>query len=86
MPKRRKLRQFRFKVYRGREPPTVPPGELLLEYFTDEQALGWRAKSEDIQNYHYLWWFELEAQRAVHQPKLVEALRAVSGITIDLSR
>jgi hypothetical protein len=64
VPKRRKTRHPQFKVYRGRESPTIPAGELLLEYFTDEEALGWRAKSEDVQNYHYLWWFELEGQRA----------------------
>jgi hypothetical protein len=85
VPKRRKPRHPQFKVYRGREPPTIPAGELLLEYFTDAEALGWRAKSEDVQNYHYLWWFELEGQRAAQQPKLVEALRSVAGLTIDLS-
>jgi hypothetical protein len=62
-----------------------PAGELLLEYFTDEEALGWRGKSEDVHSYHYLWWFELEGQRAAHQPKLIEALRSVAGITVDLS-
>lgn len=85
MPKRRKTRHPQFKVYRGREPPTIPSGELLLEYFTDEEALGWRAKSEDVQRYHYLWWFELEGQRAAHQPKLIDALRSITGITVDLS-
>jgi hypothetical protein len=85
VPKRRKTRHPQFKVYRGREPPTIPTGELLLEYFTDEEALGWRAKSEDVQRYHYLWWFELEGQRAAHQPKLIEALRSIAGITVDLS-
>ena len=85
MPKRRKTRHPQFKVYRGREPPAIPAGELLIEYFTDEDALGWRAKSEDVQNYHYLWWFELEGQRAAHQPKLIEALRSVPGITVNLS-
>jgi hypothetical protein len=85
VPKRRTTRHPQFKVYRGRELPTIPAGELLLEYFTDEEALGWRAKSEDVQNYHYLWWFELEGQRATHQPRLIEALRSVTGITVDLS-
>jgi hypothetical protein len=83
--KRRKTRHPQFKVYRGRDSPAIPPGELLLEYFTDEEALGWRAKSEDVQKYHYLWWFELEGQRAAHQSKLIEALRSIAGIAVDLS-
>jgi hypothetical protein len=84
VPKRRKPRQLRFKVYRGAS-PSVPSGELLLEYFTDEEALGWRAKSADVQNYHYLWWFELEAQRAVHQQPLIDAVRSTPAVTVDLS-
>jgi hypothetical protein len=83
VPKRRKPPQF--KIYRGREAPTIPTGELLLEYFTDQEALGWRAKSEDVQKYHYLWWFELEAQRAVQQPKIIDALRSITAITVGLS-
>lgn len=87
MSKRRKPRQLRFNVYRGSggEPPSVPSGELLLEYFSDDQVLAWRAKSADVQHYHYLWYFELEAQRAANQLQIVDALRSVSGITIDLS-
>jgi hypothetical protein len=38
VPKRRKTRHPQFKVYRGREPPAIPAGELLIEYFTDEDA------------------------------------------------
>ncbi|MGO9946933.1 MAG: hypothetical protein ACLPWG_08815 [Steroidobacteraceae bacterium] len=84
MPKRRKTRHPQFKVYRGAS-PAIPSGELLLEYFTDEEALGWRAQSADVQNYHYLWWFELEAQRAVHQQPLIDAVRSTPAVAVDLS-
>jgi hypothetical protein len=87
VPKRRKPRRLRLKVYRGigGSPPMPPPGELLLEYFSDRDVLAWRAESQDVQQYHYLWYFELEAQRAAHQQQMVESLRSVPGITVDLS-
>jgi hypothetical protein len=85
VPKRRKPRQLRIKIYRGREPPTIPPGELLLEYFTDEEVLGWRAKSEDVQSHHYLWWFELEAQRAINTRTPLSPASAVSNELVGAS-
>jgi hypothetical protein len=85
VPKRRKFRRLRLKIYRGTELPALSSGELLLEYFTDQQALAWRAKSRDIERYHYLWWFELEAQRAAQQQQITDALRSVPGISLDLS-
>jgi len=33
-----------------------------LEYFSDNQLLGWRARGEDVQKYDYPWYFELESQ------------------------
>jgi hypothetical protein len=85
--KRRKPRQLRLKVYRGSggQPPKLPSAELLLEYFSDHDVLAWRAKSKDVQQYHYLWYFELEAQRAAHQQQIIDVLRSVPGIAIDLS-
>jgi hypothetical protein len=85
--KRRKPRQLRLNIYRGSggRPPAVPAGELLLEYFSDQDVLAWRAKSEDVQNYHYLWYFELEAQRAAKHQEIIDALRAVPGRAVDLS-
>jgi hypothetical protein len=87
VPKPRKPRQLRLNVYRGSggEPPKLPSGELLLEYFSDHEVLAWRAKSKDVQQYHYLWYFELEAQRAAHQQQILDALRSVPGIAMDLS-
>ena len=57
----------------------------MLEYFSDADALAWRAKSEDVQRYHYLWYFELEAQRAANHQVLIDALRAVAGVAIELA-
>ncbi len=85
MAKRRKHRHLRLNVYRGRVPPSVPPGELLLEYFSDHELIAWRAKSQDVQAYHYLWFFELEAQRATSQQQLLSALRSVPGVQVDLA-
>jgi len=48
-------------------------------------VLAWRAKSKVVQQYHYLWWFELEAQRAAHQQQIANALRSVPGVAIDLA-
>ena len=87
MAKGRKPRSLRLNVYRSRgpEPPRLPSGELLLEYFSDHQLVAWRTRGEKIQKYHYLWYFELESQRASTQPKILEALSTVPGISIDLA-
>jgi hypothetical protein len=63
----------------------MPSGELLLEYFSDQDLIAWRTRGADIQKYHYLWYFELERQRASVQLQLLEALGVVSGISIDLA-
>jgi hypothetical protein len=86
VPRPRKPRRLKFHVYRGPagQLPTVPPGELLLEYFSDEEIVAWHAQGENIQRYHYLWWFELESQRALHQPAMIDALASIVGITIEL--
>jgi hypothetical protein len=83
MTKRRKNRQLHLNVYGARvgAAPRLKAGDLLLEYFSDDQLLAWRAKGEYIQNYHYLWYFELESQRAAKQGTLLEALSLVPGIT-----
>ena len=46
--------------------------------------MGWRALAKDLQDYHYLWFFELESQRASNQARLVEALGSIPGKNIDL--
>ena len=78
MPRSRKPRRLRFNVYRGTrgQLPTLPPGELLLEYFSDADIVAWYAHGENIQRYHYLWWFELESQRALHQQAMIDALKS----------
>ena len=57
MVKPRKDRRLRHRVYRGPSGcwPEIPVGELLLEYFSDEQLMGWRALAKELQDYHYLW-------------------------------
>ncbi len=84
-PKKRR-RRLRLKVYRSSEGswPTIGPGELLLEYFSDRDLLAWRSRAKDLQDYHYLWFFELESQRAANHQRLVDSLRTVPGITVDL--
>lgn len=71
MAKGRKPRALRFNVYRSRdaEPPRTPTGELLLEVFSDHDLLAWRAQGEDIQKYHYLWYYELEASARAYRRK-----------------
>ena len=87
MTKRSKLRRLRHRVYRGPASAAarVPPGELLLEFFTDQQLLQWRARGKDYQSYHYLWYYELEAQRAANQAVLLESLSKVPGCDVDIS-
>lgn len=87
MAKGRKPRSLRLNIYRSRgaEPPRTPTGELLLEIFSDHDLLAWRAQGEDIQKYHYLWYYELESQRASMQAQILEALSTVPGISIDLA-
>ena len=84
-PKKRR-RQLRLRVYRSSEGawPSLGPGELLLEYFSDRDLSAWRSRAKDLQEYHYLWFFELESQRAANQERLVQSLRNVPGITVDL--
>ena len=64
MAKRRKNRRLLLNVYRlpSGKSPELGAGELLLEYFSDNQLLGWRARGEDVQKYDYPWYFELESQ------------------------
>jgi hypothetical protein len=85
--KRPRHRQLRYRIYRGpfEAWPSIAPGELLLEYFSDEELIGWRALAKQLQDYHYLWYFDLEGQRAAHQTQLVAALTSVAGTTIDIS-
>jgi hypothetical protein len=87
MTKRSKPRRLRLRIYRGPASVAarVPPGELLLEFFTDRQLFEWRAQGKDYQSYHYLWYYELEAQRAANQSTLLESLSTVPGRTIDVS-
>jgi len=82
--KRRNGRQLRFNVYRGPGWPEVKAGELLLEYFSDDQLIRWRARTQDLQGYHYLWFYELEQQRAAKQSELQLALQSVRGISVPL--
>jgi hypothetical protein len=82
----RKKRQLRLRAFRGTaDAPVLQPGELLYEHFTDHQLLFWRTRAKDLQEYHYLWFFELERQRAENQPRLIETLNKVPGIQIDLA-
>ncbi len=78
-------RRLRHRVYRGASSLTPPAGELVVEYFSDRELIGWRAHAEDIQAYHYLWFFELERQRAANHKQLLEALGTVPGISIELT-
>lgn len=87
MTKRNKPRRLLHRLYRGLggSLPAPPPGALLVEYFSDEQLLTWRTRSKEFQHYHYLWYFELEAQRAAKQLQLLDSLREVPGISVDVS-
>jgi hypothetical protein len=84
--KPRKNRRLRYRIYRGPSGawPQIGAGELLLEYFSDEQLMGWHALSKDIQDYHYLWFFELEGQRAANHAKLIESLATTVGRSVEL--
>lgn len=85
--KPRRDRRLRHRVYRGPSgfAPATGAGELIVEYFTDRQLIAWRARAGDIQDYHYLWFFELERQRTANHAKLREALGTVTGTTIELA-
>ena len=87
MRKPRRGRRLLHRVYRVTTGawPAIGAGELLLEYFSDEELMGWRALAKELQDYHYLWFFELESQRASNQARLVEALRSVPGRNVELA-
>jgi RES domain len=87
LTKRSKPRQLRHRVYRGTagDLPSVLPGELLVEHFSDHELLAWRAKGKNFQSYHYLWYFELEGQRAAQESHLLDSLRKVRGTDIALA-
>ena len=84
-PKHRK--RLRYKLYRGpiADFPKTGPEELLLEYFTDANLQVWQARSAEAQAYHYLWFYELESQRANKQQEITDSLAGVGGVSIDLS-
>lgn len=84
MARRRGDRQLRYNVYRGPAWPEPKPGELLLEYFSDHQLAYWHARAQDLQDYHYLWFYELERQRAAQQSELRLALQSIPGIRVSL--
>lgn len=85
-PHRRK-RQLRLRVYSSElgSMPAIRAGDLLLEYFSDDQLIYWRSRGKDIQDYHYLWFFELESQRATNQARITEALASTQGLEVDLA-
>jgi hypothetical protein len=65
--------------------PHIPPGEILMEYFTDAELEAWQNRGADYQGYHYLWYFELEAQRAARQEDLLNALRKTPAVNVELT-
>ena len=65
--------------------PHLPPGEILVEYFTDAEIEAWLNRGADYQSYHYLWYFELEAQRAARQEELLDALRRSPAVDVKLT-
>lgn len=85
MTKRSKPRRLRHRIYRGPASVAarVPPGELLLEFFTDQQLFEWRAQGKDYQSYHYLWYYELEAQRAANsRPSLSHLVKFLAALSM----
>ena len=87
MAKGKKRKSLKHKFYRA-PPGAVPrfaPGELLVEFITDQEYYLWRNRGKEYQGYHYLSYFELEAQRASRQSDLLDALRASRGTTVDLT-
>ena len=87
MTKRKNVRRLKHQLYRTPvgEPPAMAPDELLVEFFSDQELRAWKSRSSEYQQYHYLWYFELEAQRAAVQPQLLDSLRGISAISVDLA-
>jgi hypothetical protein len=65
--------------------PHIPPGEILIEYFSDAELEAWQNRGAEYQSYHYLWYFELEAQRAARQEELLDALRNTPTVDVELT-
>lgn len=83
-PKKRRRLEFSLKRSRGSFDPSTP-GLLELDRFTDSSVAEWDAFAKQFDQYHYQWYFELEAQRATHHDELCEALASVKPKTVDLS-
>jgi hypothetical protein len=85
--KGKKRKNLRHRFYRGPlgAIPPIAPGELVLESISEQEYYLWRDRGKEYQEYHYLWYFELEAQRASHQSELLDALRSVPGATVNLT-
>ena len=56
-----------------------------MEHFTDAELEAWQNRGADYQRYHYLWYFELEAQRAARQEDLLDALRKTPAVEVGLT-
>ena len=85
--KKGKKRRLRHQIYRTPvgQLPHIPPGEILMEHFTDAELKAWQNRGAEYQSYHYLWYFELEAQRAARQEELLDALRKTPAIDVELT-
>jgi RES domain len=73
--------EFRLRRTAGNELPPLGPESLLLDAFTDVAAAAWERQAPLVQEYHYRFFFELEAQRAAVQDRMREAL-ATSGTQV----
>jgi len=84
--RKRKNRRLLLNVYRDSlgSWPEISPAEELLEYFSDHDLIGWRSRGKELQAYHYLWFYELESQRAANQQELIAALRSTPGKVVNL--
>lgn len=82
-----KKRRLRLKVYRGSDADLAgsQAGELLVEHFSDRQFREWKGRADILQEYHYLWWYELAAQQAQANGPLIEALKSSRPIHQDLA-
>ncbi|MBX3695326.1 MAG: RES family NAD+ phosphorylase [Steroidobacteraceae bacterium] len=81
--KRPGRRSLEFRTGRGAF-PTLAPGELLLEQISGEQLARSRSRQQAILLWQTQQFAELETQRTLHRARILEALRSIPGITVDL--
>jgi RES domain-containing protein len=84
--KRSPKRLLEFRLQRSTAPnfPSHGPESIHLDVFTDADVANWDRLVPQVQEYHYRFFYELEAQRAAVKDRIRDALATVRATSVNL--